>query len=387
MMKFKLSVLLLVAITLSQACGAQLRLFPKNGHQEVLDTTLVKTDTVVVTAPETVRIALLLPFGDNSEKTNYLGFYGGFLLGVQSLSGNGIKMEINTYDSTMPLPEDAWNCHLIVDARPAGELKKEKGARDKGPYRVIPLEQEAESLTDSMKIVLVPGTWKTRTREMVNWIKEDWCRGDSLFVISSGSTPDEKTRFLLSCMQKKGLRYRLSPDYASLDYSLIQGTARFAIVAEDANCTASAVNFLSGTIKENKAETALYCTSRLRSWSKRFEEDALGNAGTHMVSSYYIDYNLPETDNFIRSYRLYYEGEPNQFAFDGYDTARYFIPLAARYGEFWADSGLKEGFSRGLLTDFRFRREEGGKGWVNAGLRRIRYSEDLNESVESSSGE
>ena len=73
---------------------------------------------------------------------------------------------------------------------------------------------------------------------------------------------------------------------------------------------------------------------------------------------------------FLLAYRALYGTEPNQFAFQGYDTAMYFINIVSKYGGGW--KYLLEGTTaKGLHTDFKF------SGHKNTAVRRIVYGKDF----------
>ncbi|MBQ7269004.1 MAG: hypothetical protein IJS62_04010 [Bacteroidales bacterium] len=393
-MKGKIIISALILLAMTQAACAQIRLFPRKGQQKVLDTLeMAARDSVlpaapadsissapVIVPPSVVRLKLRLPLGGSIEqKAGYMNFYEGFLLGLRQASVEGVKAEVSVQDAAEPMQPGDYD--LLIDASPAQQLGREIQGRE--AWTVSPLEQDIEELADSCRVALVAGSWEARICELVRWIREEWHWGDKLFVLSPGT--DRKTEFLKAELQHEGLTFTvLGTNYPQQNYNAVAGTARFVLVAEDAGYTASAVNFLSGPVKKEKAETAFYCTSKVRSYARRFEEDALGNANTRMVSSYYVDYDAPKVDEFILDFRRYYHAEPNQFAFHGYDTALYFVRLASVYGAQWRLGLEKDGApAQGLLTDFRFRREKGEKGFVNTAFRRITYDANLNETVVS----
>ena len=394
-MKGRIVIISLLLLAFTQAACAQLRLFPSKGRQEVLDTTqLAVQDSVLLTVPadtaapaprivppSVVQVQLRLPLkGGNEQKSAYMNFYEGFLLGLRQTAAEGIKTELSVLDCEETA--DGGPFHLRVDAAPAKQLASSLTGQEN--WRVVPLEQESEQLADSCRVALVAGSSPARIADLVRWIREEWHWGDKLFVLSPGN--DSRTEFLKAELAREGLSFtQLGANYVQQNYTGISGTARFVLVAEDAGYTASVVNFLSGPLRQDKAETAFYCTSKVRTYARRFEEDALGNANTRMVSSYFVDYSAPEVDAFILDFRRYYGAEPNQFAFHSYDTACYFVRLASVYGEQW-NLGLEKdgGWARGLLTDFRFRREDGEKGFINTAFRRISYGPDLSETVVSS---
>jgi len=79
-------------------------------------------------------------------------------------------------------------------------------------------------------------------------------------------------------------------------------------------------------------------------------------------------------DGFVRAYRALFRTEPSQFAFQGYDTARYFVRNVARHGSAWTHKlGLER--SHGLHTDFLFEADD-NDGCHNVAIRRIIYQPD-----------
>ena len=77
---------------------------------------------------------------------------------------------------------------------------------------------------------------------------------------------------------------------------------------------------------------------------------------------------------FLLRYRAVFNTEPTQFAFQGYDIARYFITLCSKYGNRWPEMLEKEERSM-LQSTFRCRKDGEG-GYINEGVRRIVYEND-----------
>ena len=85
----------------------------------------------------------------------------------------------------------------------------------------------------------------------------------------------------------------------------------------------------------------------------------------------HIDYNSDEVRDFLLKYRALYNTEPTQFAFQGYDLARYFMGLSAKYGKNWKEH-LTESPAKMLQSTFSFTRHPSGS-FMNNGVRRIIY--------------
>lgn len=96
----------------------------------------------------------------------------------------------------------------------------------------------------------------------------------------------------------------------------------------------------------------------------------------HVLSPYYIDYTSTSVIDFVQKYRENYYLEPNQFAFQGYDVAYYFMSLLFNYGENASSAALN--FHPQLLQgNFQFKKTSSSAGWVNDGLFIIEYKPDF----------
>ena len=125
-------------------------------------------------------------------------------------------------------------------------------------------------------------------------------------------------------------------------------------------------------------QVVMYAPSKVRTF-ETIEGSAYHQASLHLCSSYFVDYRDPAVEAFVLAYRALYNTEPTQFAFQGYDTARFFFSRAARYGRDWRRSLGSDRVS-GLHTDFLFA-PKGEKGYVNTAVRRILYKKDYSTVI------
>ena len=98
----------------------------------------------------------------------------------------------------------------------------------------------------------------------------------------------------------------------------------------------------------------------------------------HVSLTYYIDYNDQRVKNLLLKYRALFNTEPTQFAFQGYDVAKYFLGLCAKYGEDW----MRYAEDASMLQSTFDLKPSGNAGYINNGIRRIVYGKEY--SVESS---
>ena len=137
---------------------------------------------------------------------------------------------------------------------------------------------------------------------------------------------------------------------------------------------ASSVRSLSiqGALNDN---VVLYGTSRVR--TNGTGPNDLHNVNAHLTSAYFIDYEDPAVRAFILAYRALFNNEPGSFAFQGYDTMRYFVTMCTKYGREWYKK-LPEYRQKGLQSDFRFTEESPR---INQAARRVVYNKDLTTTL------
>ena len=78
----------------------------------------------------------------------------------------------------------------------------------------------------------------------------------------------------------------------------------------------------------------------------------------------------------MKKYRALFNTEPTQFAFQGYDVAKYFLSMCAKYGDAW----MKYVEDASMLQS-TFDIKPSGNGYVNEGIRRIVYGPEYSVQV------
>lgn len=94
-----------------------------------------------------------------------------------------------------------------------------------------------------------------------------------------------------------------------------------------------------------------------------------------LLSPYFIDYKSKVTNRFIEAYRDNYSAEPDQYSFQGYDVAFYFMSALYNYGRDFIDClpNLQVDLTQ---TDFSFDRVTRMGGYMNTGLFIVNYTPD-----------
>ena len=94
------------------------------------------------------------------------------------------------------------------------------------------------------------------------------------------------------------------------------------------------------------------------------------------LTHYFIDYESVSVNRFIASFKKYFATEPNEFSFQGFDLAYYFMSAIHKYGkdmpQYIPDFRMK-------LTqlNLNFQRVSRTGGFMNYGLIKVGYEKDF----------
>ena len=88
----------------------------------------------------------------------------------------------------------------------------------------------------------------------------------------------------------------------------------------------------------------------------------------HFVAPYFVDYDSSATaQRFIHKYYTCFEGDPDQYAFAGYDVGLFFLQALKDYGTDFYQM-LPEIKGEGVQQKFEFFRSEAESGYENRGV-------------------
>ncbi|MGE4586663.1 MAG: LysM peptidoglycan-binding domain-containing protein [Mangrovibacterium sp.] len=103
------------------------------------------------------------------------------------------------------------------------------------------------------------------------------------------------------------------------------------------------------------------------------------------LSPYYVNYRDSLVNRFIRSFRAEFAAEPNQYSFQGYDVAFYFLSALFRYGRDFR-SCLSHMQVHLLQSEPSFVRVSQEGGFLNQGLFVIQYQPDFDIMMKGVTG-
>ena len=358
---------------------------PETGAPETPEADVQSPDIAAVRG--NVNAVLIMPFDASALRpdTGSMDFYCGTLMAVKEMGDNGINIDLNVYDADATAQASAEQLSLsdiVIGPVSASGLSAVLQKSPGHPYVVSPLDHRAEYLASShSNFIQAPTSSLLLYEDLAEWIKEDRKSQEEKVIViyEKGSRNIETLGVMNTILEKDGI------PFSTFSYSILEGrdiqeplmgmmtteaSNRVLVMSESEAFVNDVVRNLNLLIHE-EYEIVLYGPSKIRSF-ETIEVDNLHNARLHTSLAYYVDYDNARVMDFVKKYRALYSTEPTPFAFQGYDIASYFLGLCGKYGKDWV-SMLENNEKKLLQTDFKFCKEEGKKGYVNTGIRRIVY--------------
>lgn len=355
------------------------------GEIEVAEETPAEEEDSVIVGKPLVNMALILPFNSEGRASSMnMDFYAGVLLALRDLQAEGICTQLSAYDSKVSMP-GAYQLSkndLIMGPVSTQDLNTILDRLDGSTPVVSPLDQKAIALRDSFpNFIQAPSYVENQYLELVQWLSEERRDAENVIVLSEKGGNE-----ICTAVRNQLTEYGIS--FETLFYSVSEGSripSRLAsmmqknhvnhviVASENEAFVADAMRNLS--IMDNRGyKVTSYGTSKLRLLDS-VDNNFYHQTSLHLTTAYYVDYDSPEVNKFILAYRALYKTEPSQFAFQGYDTAHYFVSMVSKYGDKWTRFLDKERVCM-LHLDFLFNRNENGS-LSNGAIRRVVYKPNM----------
>ena len=354
---------------------------------EVTDSTLLR-----LRSRDGVEFSLVLPLRANSNPSEVnMDFYSGVLMALKDLEADGLKVKAHVYDLSAGLPSaDALVESDFVLGPVASRDLEAILQRVEGKVPVIsPLDQKAAALSANYQnFIQVPTAVDNQYDDLAQWVKDDIEENDKVLLITEKGAGNVAAAVAIrSALARRELSYEI------VNYAIVEGRGIPAIlgnlmtedgvnrvvVASESEAFIGDVVRNLGIMLGKDYDMVMYAPSKVRTFDT-IDGSAYHDASLHLCTSYFADYSAPEVDRFVRGYRALFRTEPSQFAFQGYDTARYFVIRCARYGGLWSRK-LGAERSAGLHTDFLFDTDTNGNHH-NVAVRRIEFKKDYTTSLQ-----
>lgn len=343
------------------------------------------------TPKEVVNVSLILPLHASGSVSGLnMDFYSGVLMAMKDMENEDHKVNLEVYDLMAGIPHipSLLQSDFVLGPVASRDLEAILQRVEGNVTVVSPLDQKAASLaTTYTNYIQAPTPVDSQYEDLALWVKEDTREQDKVILVTEkGAGSVTAAVAIRSALARRELTYDIV-NYAIVDGRTVPATLQEimvkdgvnrVVVASESEAFTSDIVLNLGIMLGKGFDIVMYAPSKARTF-ETIEGSAYHDLSLHICSSYYVDYSSPAVNRFVRAYRSLFRTEPSQFAFQGYDTAKYFVTQVAKYGNGWKTM-LQTDKVAGLHTDFLFDADPSGNH-QNKAVRRIIYNRDYTSTL------
>ena len=371
---------------------------------------------VVMPVDPFVKVALLLPFSAkdypvfvdtlvekmpvqiSARSEQFISFYEGVLLAVDSLKNQGYKVNLKVFDTersaekmyTMVDEIDRFHPDLIIGPVYGSVYKAlMDDLTNKNIPVIYPLSSRSEEFGVYPDFIQVNPSMKALTVAMSDWLREEAEEANLVCLNLTGNEVShsdlEDIRLFKEYMHRigsmnfydwntsavplDGLRLQLLPDRENI---IILPTTKEAEVSKILPVLSALTDGYRITVvgfPEWQAFTSV-------------DHETYFKLNTKIFTYSYVDNTTEPAKRFALKYRKYFYTEPNNLAYKAFDMSLYFIELAAKYRDRTLDA-LEFYPRNGDFSRFYFQKMEGQAGKENQGFYIVNFGSDYRLKTES----
>lgn len=371
---------------------------------------------VVMPVDPFVKVALLLPFSAkdypvfvdtlvekmpvqiSARSEQFISFYEGVLLAVDSLKNQGYKVNLKVFDTersaekmyTMVDEIDRFHPDLIIGPVYGSVYKAlMDDLTNKNIPVIYPLSSRSEEFGVYPDFIQVNPSMKALTVAMSDWLREEAEEANLVCLNLTGNEVShsdlEDIRLFKEYMHRigsmnfydwntsavplDGLRLQLLPDRENI---IILPTTKEAEVSKILPVLSALTDVYRITVvgfPEWQAFTSV-------------DHETYFKLNTKIFTYSYVDNTTEPAKRFALKYRKYFYTEPNNLAYKAFDMSLYFIELAAKYRDRTLDA-LEFYPRNGDFSRFYFQKMEGQAGKENQGFYIVNFGSDYRLKIES----
>lgn len=328
-------------------------------------------------------------FQGNSE--NFVHFYEGALLAIDSLRKSGVKVDLQVYDTEnreakvrqLIATDKLKNADLIIGPVYPNEQKEvaEYAMRNQIPM-VSPLAATAEFSKGN------PWFFQVNTpREIINEVTADYVasnyRKSNFIVLKTGRQTTDVEMELINQIRDKVLKNGLGAEnFRTCDFQksglvglreMVRRGQKNIILLSSGNEADVSVGISNIHTLVPGYDITVIGHSRLHQFES-INQEYFHDGQLEFLAPYWPEYGSPVARSFVRKFRDYFKTEPNQFSMQGYDVTFFFAKAASDFGHDFRSCVhmVKPELIQG---NYRFEKNPSG-GYVNMGLQVVTFTRD-----------
>jgi len=342
-----------------------------------------------------------------SHSKNFLSFYEGFLIALDTMKKTGINIRLDLYDNQFKQTivdsvirhTDLVNSDLIVGPV---DVKHQKNISNFSYKNQIPMVSPFSSDNDytiaNPFYFQINPTKDFILRKTADFIGREYY-DKNIIILAPGSyeqikgadlveTVRDRIKFYASKKKVspgKFTRINISEGYWEVKNNLKAGEENIVFIPPSNNRTereailSKAINSLYVLSEEFKI--TLVGMNDYPTF-KSINTEYFHKLNMHFVTPNFIDYQNQEVKSFIKNYRERFLTEPNQFSYRGYDIAKFFLTAYRESGTNFTGK-INSIKTNTLQSNFKPRRVKDFSGFMNSSLFVVNYSPEFDVKLVS----
>lgn len=337
---------------------------------------------------------------------NFIHFYEGVLLAVDSLQKAGMNIELHVFDTNQEqsvvdslVRLDVFNKLDLIIGPVFPNLQgpvAEFAYRNRIPM-VSPLSSSGNFENNNPWYYKVNPTKEYLVRQTADFIGEEYFN-KNLIVLEMGEYKHLPEATLVDLCREKFFstgylnvdqdvlfhEYDFSKEgYWGLRRILSKKKENVFIIPSETEAQVSVAVSNINSLSEDFPVTLVGMSNFQR--YRSIQPEYFHHTNLHLLSPFFVNYHSTMTNRFIRNFRTNFSSEPNQFSFQGYDVAFYFMSALFQYGKDFTDClpyhhvELNQG-------QFYFDKVSRFGGYMNRGLFVLKYKQNYDIVVDHLEG-
>lgn len=368
---------------------------------------------VIIPSNPYVKIAILLPLSAkdypryldslslgqpvsiSSRSEQFISFYEGILLAVDSLKNKGYKIDLHVFDTERNVEKAYQLAETINQLQPDLILGPVYGSeykvladnlQNKNIPLVYPLSSRSENFDMYPNFIQVNASLNELVEEMSAWVAKRVLNANVVQIYLRGndsSEGSEKQLFKDKLGQIDGVKFFNWPvDEILLDslrYRLLPDRENILILPAAKETEVSKVLPLLSTLTDGYQITVV----GLPEWQtfSSIDHETFYKLNTKLFTYSYVDYASEPAVQLAAKYRLYFHTEPHSLVFKAFDMGMFFIELAAQYRDRSLEA-LNYYHRDGSFSRFRFGQMKYGEGKENQGFFIVNFASDYSLKID-----
>lgn len=364
-----------------------------------------------------VKIALMLPFSAkdypaftdtlnykpdvqiSARSEQFLSFYGGILLAVDSLKKRGYKIDLHVYDTERNaekmygLAGEINQLHPDLIIGPVyGSVYRtlSENLLNKNIPVIYPLSSRSESFGVYQNYIQVNPSSGALTSAMADWLQEQTNQANLVCIDFKPSNDYSQTDVTEQQVFKERMKKISGMNFFNWDaVEFPLDSLRTLLLPDQENILvlpASKETTVSKILPSLSALADGYriTVAGLPEWQTftSVDHEAFYKLNTKIFTYSYVDNTTPAAKQVAENYRKYFYTEPNSLVYKAFDMGLYFIDLATRYRDRTLEA-LEYYPGNGDFSRYRFEKRGDKAGVENRAFYIVNFGSDYRLKIEN----